>query len=164
MPLNAKHLRDYVVRPALQHVGLWSEPAERLVMGTAAQESGLEALHQIGGGPALGLWQMESETHDDIWENYLAFRAALARRVLTLAPFCGQQIRPNADTLIGNLYYAAVMCRLKYLRDPAPLPDKQDIAGMAATWLRAYNWGGKGTAEAFWKAYRRLILPIYEER
>lgn len=160
MPLNAAHLRDYVVRPALQHVGLWSENAERLVMGTAAQESGLEALHQIGGGPALGLWQMEPETHDDIWKNYLAFRQSLHARVAALLP-------PIPDIaveqLVGNLPYGAVMCRIKYLRDPAPLPDKNDIAGMAATWLRVYNGGGKGTAEAFWKNYRRLILPIYGE-
>lgn len=160
MPLNAKHLRDYVVRPALQHVGLWSENAERLVMGTAAQESGLVALHQIGGGPALGLWQMEPETHEDIWENYLAFRTPLRTKLHELTP-SWPDLR---EQLITNLAYGAAMCRLKYLRDKAPLPDKNDIAGMAAIHKRVYNTADGATKPGeFVKNYRRLILPIYED-
>lgn len=54
----------YVVRPVLRVMSAWSQPAEDLVMGTAAQESRLTYLRQLGGGPALGLWQMEPATHD----------------------------------------------------------------------------------------------------
>jgi len=64
MSLDAGQLRMYVVRPVLRVMSAWSQPAEDLVMGTAAQESRLTYLRQLGGGPALGLWQMEPATHD----------------------------------------------------------------------------------------------------
>ena len=61
-PLNVRDLRVEVIRPALRALDLWSPAAEDLVLGTAAQESGLAYLRQIGGGPALGLWQIEPAT------------------------------------------------------------------------------------------------------
>ena len=52
---------------------LVSQEAENLLMGTAAQESALgEYIRQLGNGPALGIFQMEPETFDDIVRNYLA--------------------------------------------------------------------------------------------
>ena len=55
---------------------------ERL-LGTARVESDLRHRRQIG-GPALGLFQMEPATHNDIWESYLKYRAQLAERVQKL--------------------------------------------------------------------------------
>src|SRR5258708_26545125 len=36
---------------------------------------------QLGGGPAVGLFQMEPTTHDDCWTNFLNFRPVLAGKV-----------------------------------------------------------------------------------
>ena len=69
--LDADQFTRLIIRPALKIIGLDFRAAEELLLGTALQESRLTYLHQLGGGPALGLFQMEPGTHDDIWTNYL---------------------------------------------------------------------------------------------
>ena len=69
--LDVKDFRKLVIQPTLVHLELWSEAAEILLLGTALTESGLRYLKQRGGGPALGLFQIEKVTHEDIWTSYL---------------------------------------------------------------------------------------------
>lgn len=152
--IDAAHLRKHIVRPALETLGLWSESAEALVMGTAAAESRLRYLVQLG-GPALGLWQMEPSTHSDCWASYLDYRTELAGKVMVAAGRGTKTPRlPPHDWLVFNLRYAAAICRVHYLRDPHPLPAADDVRGMAETWKRAYNTAlGAGTVEHFVNAY-----------
>ena len=154
--LDASQFRLYVVRPALLLTDLWSREAEELLLGTAAAESQLRYVRQIGGGPALGLFQMEPATHRDCWENYLRYRPELAARIDRLAlPGMGR-----LDQLCGNHLYAAAMARVKYLRDPHPLPEASDVPAMAKMWKRVYNSSaGAGTVEHFVAMYRALIQP-----
>lgn len=149
MSLDAGQLRMYVVRPVLQVMGAWGQPAEDLVMGTAAQESRLQYLRQLGGGPALGLWQMEPATHEDIWNNYLEPKPQLRINVLGAA---GCYVRPTAEALVYNLRYAAAMCRVHYLRAPGTIPA--DRPGQAAYWKRHYNTPlGAGTEAEYIRNY-----------
>lgn len=153
--MNADHLRMYVIRPVLKDVDLWSQEAENLLLGTAAQESHMgQYLRQVGGGPAKGIYQMEPATHDDIWENYLAYKPQLAANVHRyLAGF-----RPSTDQLVWNLGYATLMCRAHYFRVSDPLPVASDVEGLAAYWKQHYNtFRGAGTEREFIENYRRLI-------
>lgn len=152
--LNAEHLRLLVVRPTLVELDMWSNSAENLLMGTAAQESGLRHLRQLGGGPALGLYQMEPATHDDIWKNWLSHRPKMAARV---GAFCGMHPDRHAQ-LVTNFSYATAMARIHYYRVPAPLPDADDIIGLGAYWKAHYNtYMGAGLAVEFEANYRRLL-------
>lgn len=151
--LNAWHLRLYVVRPALEHIGLWSRDAEELVLATAAQESGLQYLHQLGSGPACGLWQMEPATMHDIVSRFLLARPKLQRAVHALLADVGTL----TEQLHWNLAFGAALCRVRYLYDPRPLPAATDVLAMGQCWRRVYNAGGRGTVEAFVESYRRLI-------
>jgi len=83
--IDVEQFTRYIVKPALLHIGLDTLAATRLVVGTALTESRLTYLKQVGGGPALGFFQMEPNTHDDIWENYLRFRRDMAKKVDELA-------------------------------------------------------------------------------
>lgn len=152
--MNAWQLRLYVVRPVLYMLELWSREAEEIVLATAAQESGLTYIRQLGGGPARGLWQIEPATAQDIWDNYLDHRPQLAGAVRRF-------MVPGVDAaeqLIGNLYYGAAMCRVFYRRLPDALPPAEDVRGMAELWKRRYNTAlGKGTVEEFVAAYERLV-------
>lgn len=124
-------------------LGLYSDAAASLVLGTAMHESHLIYLKQIGGGPALGLWQMEPTTHDDIWNNFLKFRTDLGDLVKRIAG----DPKPSATLLIGNLWYACAMARLRYRRVPAALPDNAPDA-LTAFWKVNYNTLlGAGTIE-----------------
>ena len=97
---------------------------------------------------------MEGATHDDIWTNFLAFRADLKSQVESLLT------SPSADKiheLEFNDNYAAAMARVHYLRAPSALPGFDDLEGQAAYWKRHYNTPlGAGTPEKYkrdWAAH-----------
>lgn len=151
LALDAKQLREHIVRPTLVHIDLWSDSAENLVVGTALQESHIDYVKQLGCGPALGICQMEPNTHDDIWENYLRYKPGLADRIDgLLAPWPEKRY-----ALVTNLAYAVAMCRIHYRRVPARLPPAQNVAELAAYWKRHYNTHlGAGKVEEFVRNYR----------
>lgn len=152
---DCKQFRQYVVRPALEDIGLWSQEAEDLLVGTAAVESKLGTyLHQVGGGPAMGVFQMEPATHDDIWNNYLAYKDWKWNLTKITNSY-------GAEDMIYNLRYAAAMARIHYRRVPEPLPNRHTFASKAsyivalgAYWKEHYNTHlGAGTVEKFVQAY-----------
>lgn len=143
--INIAQLRRYVVRPALKFIGLHAPNSENLVVGTALVESGGRFLRQVGGGPALGMWQMEPVTHRDIWDNWLRYQPELSEKIQGLQTARADDFQ---EELIGNLFYAAAMCRVFYRRLPDALPAEDDYSGMAALWKKRYNtYLGAGTVE-----------------
>lgn len=151
MSLDVDQFDALILDPALERLGLNSVAARELVLGTAIQESHLKYLKQLGTGPALGLFQMEPATHDDIWNNFLAYKPDLAQKLN------GSAIRPHAVKMIGDLWYAAGMCRIHYYRVKAPLPPTGDIIGQAEYWKKYYNTPlGAGTVKEYvdnWNRY-----------
>lgn len=152
--LDIEQFRTYVIAPSLRAVAMWSPAAERLLLGTALQESGFRYLVQRGGGPGRGFYQIEPETEQDVWTNYLAYRPELAARVRGFGVD-----GPGREThLVGNLPYATVMARLIYYRVPESLPAADDIDGLADYWKRHYNTAhGAGTAAAFARKLRKYL-------
>lgn len=170
--MNVEDFRGRVVRATLKKMALHSDSAENLLVGTALQESRLHYLKQLG-GPALGLYQMEPETHDDIWVNYLADREDLFNKVWEFtsnqptenivlrtvtdegAPLKIPFNYPDAEELIWNLAYATAMARVHYLRVPWRLPAPDDIEGLSLYWKQHWNTPqGKGEPKDFVRKYR----------
>jgi len=141
--LDPAMLAGRILRPLLQYLdarvpGLWSPAAERLVLGTAMQESHLRYLKQIQ-GPAIGICQMERATWQDL-RRWLARRHVLRHAIDDWA--IGE---PDADEMEGNLYYALAMCRAHYRRVPAALPPANLPGQLATYWKAHYNTAaGKG--------------------
>lgn len=133
MSLNVSQVKTLIVAPALEAMGMNSPAALNLVTGTGLVESDYTSLLQTN-GPALGLWQMEPATHNDIWTNFVNLQPVVMRRLKTL-------MLPGAplSQLTGNLLYAAAMCRIKYYRAPQPLPVATNAADLAAYWKAVYN-------------------------
>jgi hypothetical protein len=155
--LSLTDLRDVIVRPVLERLNLYSPSAERLLLGTALTESGCAFLRQ-NGGPALGLFQMEPATHDDIFAAFLAFRPALKAGVEALAAPWPR----GAAQLATNPAYAAALCRLSYLRAPPSLPKPEAADGMATYWKTFYNTPlGRGDPARFRALYTGRVLPLY---
>lgn len=151
--LNPKQFRIEIIRPTLEHMGMWSQAAENLEIGTGYQESRLTYLRQLGGGPALGIYQIEPDTHTDLWMNYLAFRKPIADKLRQLR----SKIPLGESNLITNLAYATAVCRLLYYRQAESLPDAQDIEGLAAYWKKYYNTpDGAGTVTEWVFNYREM--------
>ena len=149
--LDIKQFKNEIILPALTGMDAYSPAAENLLIGTALVESRLTYIRQLGGGPALGLFQMEPATHDDIWENYLRFRDELADSVRG-------DSAPYAERLIYDLRYACAMARAHYMRVPKALPDAYNIEGLGAYWKDHYNTNlGKGTVQKFVDAYTEYV-------
>lgn len=157
--INLAQLRALVVKPALTDLGLYSEAAEELLIGTGLAESGFVYLRQLPDGPALGFWQMEPATHDDLWENWLRFRVELVHIMRDEVPRGERTAWPTPSLLITNLRYAAMMARLQYYRQPEPLPAATDIEGLAHYWKRYWaTAAGKGKPEHFVWMYTTYVL------
>lgn len=124
-------------------------------MGTAAQESGMgQYLVQLGNGPARGIFQMEPNTLRDIQQNFLSYRPKLKAMVETHKAMA----LSDAANLICNLAYAALMCRIHYLRVAEALPAADDLSGLARYWKRYYNTAlGKGSEAEFIENYHRYV-------
>ena len=156
--LDVAQLRVLVVRPVLKYLDMWSESAENLIIGTAIQESHLTYLKQLGGGPAVGLFQMEPNTHDDLWTNYIKFRPPIVTKLqgLTFNRLIQDRFIPiAANEMIGNMYYATAMCRIHYKRVPAPLPSSNP-KDLAMYWKQHYNTPqGAGTPAEFISNYKK---------
>jgi hypothetical protein len=152
--IEPSHLLTEVIRPVLRHLRAHSENSELLILGTACTESDCGRwLRQIG-GPALGIHQMEPATHDDIWDRFLIHRPSLMERVKYFSICYGNG--KGAEEMAGNLYYATAMCRIHYLRVPAPIPD--NLPAQAAYWKQYYNTpAGSGSVDKYISKWNQFV-------
>lgn len=152
--MTAEDFRAAIIDPTLHHLGLYSPAASNLLLGTALVESGLEHRKQIGGGPARGLFQIEPATFHDVYGRYLKRKPTLLARVNEL-------LDPGYWAPVGQLEnndrLGCAIARIRYLYDPKPLPDANDIPALAEVWVRVYNAGGRGTIEKFVTAWNRAV-------
>lgn len=161
---HAEQFRLHVVRPTLVTLGMHSTAAEDLVLGTCAQESGFgKYVVQMGNGPALGVFQMEPATHDDIWLSYLRYQGSSVthtlKRMIGSCWWDDAHNRPRARAMVCDLAYATAMCRIHYRRKKDPLPAAGDWMSIAAYWKRHYNTPlGKGTEGEFIASCERAGL------
>lgn len=99
---------------------------------------------------------MELGTFHDIHKNYFTHKHDLFEKV--------DQFRGDMNRIFAlqfNFPYATAMARIQYWRKPDPLPDAEDIFGLARYWKKIYNTpGGKGTVEEFLKNYETYILEV----
>ncbi len=82
--MEAQQLHDYIIKPTLEYMGgnYNSDKARFLLLCTAAIESNCGYYIKQVDGPALGIWQMEPATHDDIWENCDALHPVYSRELM----------------------------------------------------------------------------------
>lgn len=151
MSIDAKQLKLFVIVPTLAQLGLYSDAAVNLLLGTCAQESKMGTYLKQLNGSALGIYQMEPASHDDIWDNYLKYRGDLAGKILAIDS-------RNTNNLIVNLSYATAMARIQYLRVSEPLPEANDLNGLAHYYKVYYNTaGGAATIDEFVANYQRYV-------
>jgi len=156
--IDPQEFMKEVISPALEFIGLNSEAARLLLLGTAVQESRLKYLKQIN-GPACSFYQLEPATVRDIHKNFLSYRPELSVRVHEIVwPIHDiDNVEVLEAELVNNLFYATIMARMVYYRTPDPLPIN-DIPGMAKMWKEYYNTHlGKGTEIEFVTNYHKYI-------
>lgn len=158
--MTSNELRNLIEEVLRQLATLPSYPsinrkeAVELLMGTCAQESHLGKYRkQIGGGPALGIYQMEPATFDDIVENYLSFNPSLKSKIMEVSGVRDLKARD----LVNNDKLSTCMARVHYLRVKEAIPFS--LEGQARYWKKYYNTPlGAGTEEEYKSNYKNLVI------
>lgn len=140
-----------VIKQALQAISAYSAEAEEILVATCAHESkGGTYVMQVS-GPAVGAYQMEPRTHDDLWSRELR---AHQDRAITLLKACGYRARPAATTMSTNLLYATLMARVFYMQFREALPKSDDLDAIWEYYKKYWNTElGSAKKEDFLKNY-----------
>lgn len=169
--MDAGHFLKLVIRPTLQRMDkiankkvFSSRAAEQLMLGTAVHESGgLRYLKQVNSlgrpyGPAVSLYQMEPDTLNSLYNDYLLYHADYLK---VLNTFDNENFT-RQFLLINNLAYSTAAVRLLYFWKPRALPKAGDLEGIAEYWKKYYNTPlGKGSVEEFIENYHRYVKEDY---
>lgn len=146
--MDAQQLLDFIIIPTLKGMegNYDSLNARILLLSTAAIESNcgyyIRQKTNDGYGKAMGIWQMEGDTEDDIWINCDSLNKG------------GSQENLRKSSLITNPLYSCAMARLKYSMDVHALPNRTDKDAIYRYYKRIYNTEyGASTAYKFNKAW-----------
>lgn len=149
-------LKNHIIEPVLQDLGLHSKSAVNLLIGVVSVESNWgEYIKQLGSGPACGIFQMEPATRKDIYDNFLKYKPDLLKKL-------NQFVVPDLDLdyqLICNLAYATALARIHFYRVYDPLPVSNDLDALANYWKDHYNtYKGAGIVQDFKNKYPEEFL------
>lgn len=141
--MNPQQLHDLIIKPTLEYMGgnYYSKESALLLLCTAAIESDCGYYIKQINGIALGIWQMEPATHDDIWDHSDAFNCNAFIDKITLLQ---SDALDGDEDLVLLPMYACAMARLKYSMDPNPLPkltgdNNADSRAFYDYYKRVYN-------------------------
>lgn len=158
------HFKKFVIKPTLKllteyNPKMYSKSAINLLAGTALHESRYRYLRQVlnGGkdGVARGFYQIESNTLNDVYTNFLDARKELKDIVEGLR---GSMSREEA--LITNMAYATAIARIVYWRAKGAIPNSKDYEGLAKYHKTHYNTVKGATIES--KSKKDFALAIYD--
>lgn len=136
-----QNVTAHILIPVLALLDLpGDQTARRQLMGGIGNiETGYRTRHQIG-GPALGWWQVEPATHDDLCRNWLAYRPSLAAAARSFLPArYGDVLVGSAEAMVESDEYAACIASLVFFRSDEPLPPRDDPVAQCGAWKRGYN-------------------------
>lgn len=157
MGICATELRQWVIKPTLKRLGVYSKAAESLLLATAAQESGLGSHLKPAGQRALGIYQIHSLAHRHIWDDHLAQHSDMASLVRGLASQHDFLSQPHAE-LATNLSYATAIAWFMYARHKDfSLPKQGDVEALASLWKRFYHPKSKRSVQDFRDNFERYI-------
>lgn len=153
MNTEAIQILDLVITPTNKALGLWSPAADRIVLCTFQTETQFDAVRQDLGqhkyGAGYGLGQMEDATYQSHIAHMTERNPTLKKLILEV---CLLDEFPSVEALTWHDRLAVCMTRYHYKRVTEPLPDVNDLVGMAKYWKKYYNtFKGAGTHEKFIK-------------
>lgn len=157
--MDLDQLKTIVIQQTLIPLKLWCPRSENLLCATAAMETqGGKYIKQIG-GPALGIYQMEPTTHDNLWRHKLSQpkNLPLVRAMLNQFGFARA---PNSTVLMWHLGYATFMARYFYFIIPEELPAEDDLKGQWSYYKMYWNTkSGKATEQQFYRNAGDYLYP-----
>lgn len=159
MTFNCAQLKDIIIRPALSAIGLCSDNAIQLLLGTAAQETQLgRYLVQTNITPyngGIGIYQMQAPSYVHIWGRHVDSSISMKAKMKL---YLGYEGMPMASRMASDLALSTIMARLFYANVLERLPDEKDVPAMARYWKLYWNtMAGKGTQDQFIDNYKEYV-------
>ena len=74
---------EKIAKEVCERLGMYSENAVKLIIATGKAESGFRALEQTK-GPAVGFFQIEPDTINDVMDNYAHYRPHIMQELIDL--------------------------------------------------------------------------------
>lgn len=147
---------------------LGTEVAVELLMGTCAIESSLgHYFYQMGGGPAVGIFQLEPVTILDMIRRFMpqepVTRWPLVQAVENVCMLKDLEWISD-DYLIHlattNIAFQICVARMKYLSSPKIFPKAPvNVSALAIYWKNIYNTEeGARSTDDFIKTYKELVV------
>jgi len=136
MSISCEQLIEQVIRPTLRYLNTWSLAAEKLLISTVENESGLSLNSQKSEG--LGIYRITPDQHTAVWNHYLAKRPDLASKVRGLASQHHFLYKPDAE-LSTNLSYSTAIAWMIYQQAELPLPLAEDAKGLDSYWHKNFH-------------------------
>lgn len=163
MSMQPEQLKNLVVIPTLKKLESiipFSTEAVDLLMMCSAHESKLgRYIRQTGyeyndTGGAFGIYQMETATELDIFENFLAYR-----------PQMQAVINEFSGHLMTDYEYSTAMARVHFYRVPQEIPKQTEfntrddyLMSLASYCKDHYNTSmGKAEAADYFNDYKELV-------
>ena len=137
--MKPKVLVDYFIRPACDYISEYCPNCNgpnsvQMMLAIAAQESHCGMyFKQVGGGPARGVWQVETRSSEDVLENFVAHKNGLADLLMSMY----SPVLKYAH--IQSPLYNCAIARLILYRYPEAMPDLDDKDGMWEFYKHRYN-------------------------
>lgn len=156
--INCEQLREFIIMPVLEDIDLKigipaSSIACDLLIATAAQESQVGRYIAQVEGPALGIYQMEPRTAEDIRTNFMSAQMKKWALIIDRWSVPNGLLNARADQLPGNLYWATVLARIQYYRSPRALPPSNNPTDLWPMYKAVWNTPlGEATEDQFYAA------------
>lgn len=133
--IQPQTLRQAIIRPTLNYLGIVSDDAEKLLLGTLLSIAQLPETRLPENG--LGPYAISEELHTRLWDDHLAQypdKASLLRGLASQRCFLQN---PHAE-LGFNLAYGTAMAWLVYELQGVRLASDASIGTLARIWQLAY--------------------------
>ena len=156
MGICGSEILECIIRPTLHRLGVYNPIAEQLMLGTAAVQSNMGSyLRSSSGG--IGLFGIQHDRHEELWDSYLAFDADLASEIRGFASQHEFLKAPDME-LACNMRYAATIAWMIYVEAGIDLHKLHTTEDLAKCWYELYSRREAGfSPEDFVMHYEKLF-------
>lgn len=158
---------EHVIKPALDHLDMATgghgkmntQAAINLILMIVAHESGKLTYSKQVRGPALGFTQMEPATFQWLIEWLGKTRPHLLEALSLFVPVGGEPVcGSDSNYMVISPQFAVAAARLNLIRFPEPLPQSDDLEGLARYAKKYWNThAGKATEADYLNAYQSMV-------
>ncbi len=155
MGITAGEFVTYVIRPTLQQLNLYTESFEKLLLVTAAAETGIGLHIARADQSGMGVYMISPQQHRQVWDQFLAFDPELASKVRGCASQQEFLASPDQE-LAFNLSYSTAIAAAIYLQALGTPCSSASPLQLAKLWQLHFKQSASIGTEDFLRAFEQV--------